>query len=86
MAMKFRFGSKGGDEVADLEQSLRDLQARLAEHQKRWAEQLLADPSAFADLEAKIHLTFKQLADHCSAALLAHAARQPACADAAKKT
>jgi len=83
--MKLRFGSKGGDEVAGLEQSLRDLQTQLAEHQKRWADQLAADPSAFADLEPKIHLTFKQLADHCSAALLAHAAQLPACADAAKK-
>jgi len=83
--MKFRFGSKGGDEVAGLEQSLRDLQSQLGEHQKRWAEQLTADPSAFADLEAQVHLTFKQLADRCTAGLLAHAARQPACADAAQK-
>lgn len=83
--MKFHFGSKGGDEVPALEQSLRDLQAQLADHQKRWAAQLSADPSVFADLEAKIHLTFQQLADRCSAALLAHSAQQPACADAAKK-
>jgi hypothetical protein len=83
--MKFRFGSKGGDEVPALEQSLRDLQAQLAEHQKRWAEQLAADPSAFADLEHKIHLTFQQLADRCSAALLAHSAQQPSCADASQK-
>lgn len=83
--MKFRFGSKGGDEVPALEQSLRDLQAQLAEHQKRWAEQLAADPAAFADLEPRIHLTFQQLADRCSAALLAHSAHQPACADASNK-
>jgi len=83
--MKFRFGSKGGDDVAGLEQSLRDLPSQRGEPQKRWAEQLTADPSAFADLEAQAHLTFKQLADRCTAGLLAHAARQPAGVNAAQK-
>lgn len=83
--MKFRFGSKAGEPVPALDQSLQDLQARLAEQQKRWAEQLAADPACFAQLESQIHLAFRQLADRCAASLLAHAAAQPACADAAKK-
>jgi hypothetical protein len=83
--MKFRLGSKSGQAIPSLEQSLQDIQASLAQQQKRWAEQLARDPAAFAQLEPQIHLAFQQLADHCAAGLLAHAAAQPACADAAKK-
>lgn len=82
--MKIRV-SKGGPEVPSLEQSLQDLQATLAQRQKAWAEQLARDPAAFAALEPQIHLAFGQLADHCAASLLAHAAALPAAADAAKK-
>ena len=83
--MRFRFGSKSGAEVPPLEQSLRELQDALAQKQKLWAEQLAHDPSSFAQLERQIHLVFGQLADRCAAALLGHAAQQPACADAAQK-
>jgi hypothetical protein len=83
--MKFRLGGKSGSEVPPLEQSLQNLQASLAEQQKRWAEQLARDPASFAQLEPQIHLTFQQLADLCAASLLAHAGVQPACADTAKK-
>jgi hypothetical protein len=83
--MKFRFGSKSGQSVPSLEQSLLDIQASLVQQQKQWAEQLARDPASFAQLEAQIHVAFQQLADHCTAGLLAHAAAQPACADAAKK-
>jgi hypothetical protein len=83
--MKFLFGSKSGREVPSLQQSLEDIQTNLADQQQQWAEQLTNDPTAFAQLEPQIHLAFQQLADRCAASLLAHAAAQPACSDAAKK-
>ena len=83
--MKFRFGSKSGQQIPPLEQSLQDIQASLAQQQKRWAEQLARDPAAFAQLESQVHLAFQNLADRCAASLLAHAAAQPACTDAAQK-
>ena len=84
--MKFLFGSKTGDAVPALEQSLRDIQADLARRQQAWAEQLARDPAAFAALEPLIHQAFQRLADRCAASLLAHAAAAPACADAAQKS
>jgi hypothetical protein len=84
-AMRLRFGGKAGQEVPTLEQSLQEMQAALAHKQKLWAEQLAKDPAAFAHLEHEIHLAFQQFADRCAAGLLAHAAAQPTCADAAKK-
>jgi hypothetical protein len=83
--MKFRFGSKSGQQVPPLEQSLQEIQATLTQQQKLWAEQLADDPAAFAQLEPQIHTAFQQLADQCAASLLAHAAAQSACPDAAKK-
>jgi hypothetical protein len=83
--MKFRFGSKSAQEVPAPDQTLQALHEELAAKQKQWAEQLAADPASFVDLEQQIHLTFDQLADRCAASLLAQAAQQPACADAAQK-
>jgi mannitol-1-phosphate/altronate dehydrogenase len=83
--MKFRFGSKSGTQIPTPDQALKEIQASLAQQQKRWAEQLAHDPAAFAQLEPQIHLAFQQFADHCAASLLANAAAQPACADTAQK-
>ena len=83
--MKFRLWSKTGAEVPALEQSLRQLQEALAAKQQEWAVQLAKNPTSFAQLEQQIHLAFGQLADQCSAGLLAHAAALPACNDAAQK-
>ena len=83
--MKFRFASKSGEQVPGPDLALEEIQASLAQQQKLWAEQLARDPAAFAQLEPRIHLAFQQLADRCAASLLAHAAAQPACADAAEK-
>lgn len=83
--MKFRFGSKTGDQVPPLEHSLQQIHASLAQQQKQWAELLAKDPTAFAQLEPEIHKAFQQLADRCAAGLLAHAATGHPCADAAKK-
>ena len=83
--MKFRFGGKSGEAVPAPDQALEEIQASLAQQQKLWAELLARDPAAFAQLEPQIHLAFQQLADRCAASLLAHAAAQPACADAAQK-
>ena len=83
--MKIRFGSKSGEQVPAPDLTLKEIQASLAEQQTLWAEQLARDPAAFAQLETQIHLAFQQLADRCAASLLAHAAAQPACTDAAQK-
>lgn len=83
--MKFRLDSRSGRTVPPLEQSLQEIQAALAQQQQLWAEQLARDPAAFAQLEPQIHRAFQQFADRCAASLLAHAAAQPACADAAPK-
>ncbi len=83
--MLFRFGNKKGEAVPDVEQSLADVTAALAQKQKAWAEQLAQDPASFPTLEHEIHQAFQQLADQCAAGLLAHAAAAPACADAAQK-
>jgi hypothetical protein len=83
--MMVRFGAGSGDEVSAPDQTHQEIQASLAQQQKLWAEQLARDPAAFAQLEPRIHLAFQQLADRCAASLLAHAAAQPACADAAEK-
>jgi hypothetical protein len=83
--MKFRFGSKSGAQVPAPDQALQDIHVSLTQQQKRWAEQLARDPATFSQLEPQIHLAFQQLADRCAASLLAHAAAQPACADASKK-
>ena len=83
--MKLRFGSKTGEPVPAPDLTLQEIQASLAQQQERWAEQLARDPAAFARLEPQIQKAFQQLADRCAASLLAHAAAQPACADAAQK-
>ena len=83
--MKFCLGSKSGQPVLPLEQSLQEIQASLAVQQKQWADLLAKDPAAFAQLEPHVHQVFQQLADRCAAGLLAHAATQPACGDAAQK-
>lgn len=83
--MNAHLGSKAGQPVPALEQSLLDIQASLTRQQKLWADLLARDPAAFALLEPRIHLAFQQLADQCAASLLAHAAALPACADAAQK-
>jgi hypothetical protein len=83
--MKVRFINKSGPEVPALENSLLQLQTALANQQKIWAQQLAANPAAFATLEQHVHQTFQQLADQCVAGLLAHAAAAPALDDQAKK-
>lgn len=83
--MRLRLDSQSGPDVPAPDQALEQIQAHLAAQQALWAEQLARDPAAFASLEPLIHKAFGQLADRLVASLLAHAARQPALADAAKK-
>jgi hypothetical protein len=83
--MKIRLGSKSGQPVPSLEQSLQEMHAALAQQQQVWADQLAHDPGAFAQLEPQIHRAFQKLADSCAASLLAHAAVQGTCAAAAQK-
>jgi hypothetical protein len=83
--MKIHIGSESGELVPSLDQSLEQIRASLAQQQAQWAELLAKDPAAFAQLEPAIHRVFQQFADHTVASLLAHAAAQPACAQAAQK-
>jgi uncharacterized membrane-anchored protein YhcB (DUF1043 family) len=83
--MKFRLGSKSGQQVPPLEQSLQEIHASLDQQQQQWVAILAKDPTAFARLEPQIHQAFQQFADRCAASLLAHAGAQPACVDAAQK-
>jgi hypothetical protein len=80
-----KYESTKGAEVPALPESLQDMQKRLAELQQRCAAQLTKDPSLFSSLEKEIHLTFRQLADRFSAALLAHAASSKALDEPSKK-
>jgi len=83
--MRVRLDSPQGPEVPSPDQTVAQIRAHLATQQQSWAEQLVRDPAAFALLEPQIHLAFGKLADQLVASLLAHAARQQALADAAKK-
>jgi hypothetical protein len=83
--MRFRQDAKNGPDVPAPAQALQQIHTQLAQQQHDWAEQLARDPAAFARLEPQIHLAFGQLADQLVASLLAHAARQQAFADTAKK-
>ena len=83
--MRFRLDSKAGPDVPPPDQALQQIHAELAAQQQAWADQLAADPAAFAQLEPQVHHAFGQLADRLVASLLAHAARQQALAQAAKK-
>jgi hypothetical protein len=83
--MEMKFDSKKGPAVPSLPDALADLQGRLAELQRQYAEQLAKDPSLFASLEKDIHLSFQKLADRFAASLLAHAASTEALKDQAKK-
>jgi hypothetical protein len=83
--MRVYLDSPQGPEVPSPDQTVEQIRAHLATQQQSWAEQLVRDPAAFALLEPQIHLAFGKLADQLVASLLAHAARQQALADAAKK-
>lgn len=83
--MKVHIGSESGEQVPSLDQSLEQIRASLAQQQAHWAEAVAKDPAALAQLETVIHRAFQQFADRTTAALLAHAAAQPACAQAAQK-
>jgi hypothetical protein len=85
LPMRFRSDSQHGADIPTPAQALAQIQQQLAAQQQAWAKQLDGDPATFAQLEPQIHLAFGQLADQLVASLLAHAAQQPALADAAKK-
>ena len=83
--MLFRIGSKSGPAVSGLQQAQQAIHDQLQQQQQRWATLLAQDPAAFAALEPEIHRCFAQFAAQFAASLLAHAAQQPALAQAAKK-
>jgi hypothetical protein len=83
--MRFRSDSQRDPDIPTPAQTLEQIQQQLTTQQQTWAKQLDRDPTAFAQLEPQIPLAFGQLADQLVASLLAHAAQQPALADAAKK-
>ena len=83
--MRLRSDSQTGPDVPSPDQALQQIHHPPPAQQALWAQQLARDPAAFAQLEGHIHQAFGQLADRLVASLLAHAARQPALAEAAKK-
>ena len=83
--MRIRSDSQTGPDLPTPDQALQQIHTQLQAQQALWAEQLARDPASFAQLEPQIHRAFRQLADHCAASLLAHAAAQPPCAAAAQK-
>ena len=83
--MRFRRDSPSGPDLPTPAQTLEQIQQQLLAQQQAWTQQLDRDPAAFAQLEPQIHRAFGQLADQLAASLLAHAAQQPALAEAAKK-
>jgi predicted ArsR family transcriptional regulator len=69
--MEVRVQGKCGPVVQNVDDVLRQVQQRLQDQQGRWVAQLRDQPATFADLEAQIHRTFQELADHVVAGVLA---------------
>jgi predicted ArsR family transcriptional regulator len=71
--MEVRLQGKGGPVVANVEDMVQHVQQQLQDQQGQWVAQLRDQPATFADLEAHIHRTFQNLADHVVAGVLAQA-------------
>ncbi len=71
--MEVRLQGKGGPVVNNVTDMLRHVQQQLQDLQGQWVAQLRDQPATFADLEADIHRTFQDLADHVVAGVLAQA-------------
>ena len=69
--MEVRMQEKDGVVVKNVNEALQQVQQQLQEQQGQWLQELRGNPSAFANLEARIHQTFQGLADQVVAGVLA---------------
>jgi predicted ArsR family transcriptional regulator len=84
--MEVRVEGKCGPLVKNVDDVLQQVQQHLQAQQGQWLAQLREEPAKFADLEARIHQTFQDLADQVVAGVLAQVtAADDFAADAKKK-
>ena len=83
--MEVRTQHKNGPVVTSVDDVLCQLQEQLHQQQTQWLEQLREQPESFADLEAHIHQTLQQAADHIVAGVLAEATAPESFPEDAKK-
>jgi hypothetical protein len=84
-AMEIRTESKDGEILQGIDQARAEIERRLQLHPKEWLEKLRKSPGDFADLEQKVHLAFKQMADQMVAGLLAQVSEPTTFTESAKK-
>ena len=83
--MEVRVQGKCGPVLKNVGDVLRQVQQQLQDQQGRWVAQLRDQPAKFADLEARIHQTFQDLADQVVAGVLAQVTATDDFAQGAKK-
>jgi predicted ArsR family transcriptional regulator len=83
--MEVRTQGRTGPVVKSVDEVLRQAQQQLQDQQKQWVAELREQPATFADLEARIHRTFQDLADQFVAGVLAQATADDFAKDAQKK-
>ena len=83
--MEVRIERKDGPVVNNVSDALRRMQEQLRAQQSQWVQELRDNPSAFADLEARIHQTFQGMADQVVAGVLAQVTKPAEFAQGAKK-
>ncbi len=69
--MEVRVQQKDGVVVKNVSEALQQMRQQLQEQQGQWLQELRDNPSAFADLEVRIHQTFQGLADQVVAGVVA---------------
>jgi hypothetical protein len=83
--MEVRVEGKCGPLVKNVDDVLQQVQQHLQGQQGQWLAQLREEPAKFADLEARIHQTFQDLADQVVAGVLAQVTAADDFAQDAKK-
>lgn len=83
--MEVRVEGRTGLVVKSVDEVLQQVQEQLQAQRGQWLAQLRAEPGKFADLEARIHQTFRVLADQVVAGVLAQVTAADDFAQDAKK-
>jgi predicted chitinase len=83
--MEVRVEGTCGPVVKNVDEVLQQVQQHLQAQQGHWLAQLREEPAKFADLEARIHQTFQDLADQVVAGVLAQVTAADDFAPDAKK-
>ena len=84
--MEVRVQGRTGPVVKNVDEVLQQVQQHLQAQQGQWLAQLREEPATFADLEARIHQTFQDLADQVVAGVLAQVTAADDFAQDAKKS